>query len=57
MLVQDWGHAGIRGYLYCEGQLPEIHGDPYFDVDAPGPMAQVGSHLASGWWSVYCDLD
>jgi len=57
ILVEDWGHAGIFGYLYWEGPAPEIHPDRYFDVDAPGPMDFVDKRVAAHWWTVYYDLD
>ncbi|MFO8012319.1 MAG: hypothetical protein R6X20_03330 [Phycisphaerae bacterium] len=57
ILVEDWGHAGIFGYLYWEGPPPRIHPDAYFDVEAPGPMNLVDKRVAARWWSVHYNLD
>lgn len=57
ILVQHWGHAGIYGYLYAEGPLPRVHGDPYSTVSAPGRMQQLGAQLAANWWEIYSNLE
>jgi len=57
ILVEDWGHAGVFGYLYWEGEPPEIHGDSHFELEAPGPMDLVDKRVAVHWWSVYYNLD
>lgn len=63
LIVQNWGHAGLFGYVYCSGPLSspdEIGPDPWdssqdaIHVANQGPWS-VQDSLPDHWWVVFND--
>jgi hypothetical protein len=56
IVTSDRGHAGTEGYIYCDGELPRVTGDPYRDVEAPGDLCLLRKRINRHWWAAYNNL-